>query len=342
DFWNFLIPGVGLAPVLQFQVLITLFVIAIGPVNYYVLRRMGKLNLTVLIVPASALAITGALLIYALVADGLSVRVRARSFTHIDQKNGEAVCWSRLSYYAGLAPGDGLAFDSDTAVMPLDADAAETDESAPKLVEWKQVDSENPKSPLVQKLPDGWLYSRTPTQLVTARVRKSPAKLDIQPASAGSAADGPKVTNHLGTPIQVLIVVDENGTAYTAEKIGTDAAAQLNKVNSQADFLLAKIQPLLNANQPTVPDAMAGGAANFQNRYRTFRYRQYASNANSMPPVQVNSLLERSITTAQKQMMDDALPRHSYFAIVDQSPEVQLGTPTAKPELGFHVVVGEW
>ncbi len=76
DFWNFLIPGVGLVPVTQFQVLITLFVVILGPVNYYLLRRWGKLNLTILTVPAGALLVTGSLLLYALVEDGLSVRVR--------------------------------------------------------------------------------------------------------------------------------------------------------------------------------------------------------------------------------------------------------------------------
>ena len=42
NFWNFLIPGVGLVPVTSFQILITLFVIVIGPVNYYLLRRWGS------------------------------------------------------------------------------------------------------------------------------------------------------------------------------------------------------------------------------------------------------------------------------------------------------------
>ncbi len=76
DFWNFLIPGVGLAPVTQFQVFITLFMLAIGPVNYFVLRRLGKLNLLVVTVPAGALLVTLALIAVALLADGLGVRVR--------------------------------------------------------------------------------------------------------------------------------------------------------------------------------------------------------------------------------------------------------------------------
>src|SRR5262249_11813678 len=108
DFWKFLIPGIGLAPVRQFQVIITFFVVLIGPITYYLLRKSGKLNLIVIIVPAVALLITGMLFMYAVIADGLSVRVRARSFTHIDQRAGEAACWTRLSYYAGLAPSDGL------------------------------------------------------------------------------------------------------------------------------------------------------------------------------------------------------------------------------------------
>jgi hypothetical protein len=59
EFWNFLIPGVGLAPVKTFQVFITLFVLGIGPLNYWLLRRRKRLHLMVLTVPLSAAAVTG-------------------------------------------------------------------------------------------------------------------------------------------------------------------------------------------------------------------------------------------------------------------------------------------
>src|SRR5262249_35712172 len=127
DFWKFLIPGIGLAPVRQFQVIITFFVVLIGPITYYLLRKAGKLNLIVIIVPAAALLITGMLFLYAIVADGLSVRVGARSFTQIDQRLGEATCWSWLSYYAGIAPADGLKFTAETAVIPLDSEPSENE-----------------------------------------------------------------------------------------------------------------------------------------------------------------------------------------------------------------------
>src|SRR5262249_22484834 len=138
-FWDFLIPGVGLVPVVQFQVLITLFVIAIGPVNYYLFKRLGKLNLMVLTVPAGALAVTSGLLIYAVIADGFSVRARASSFTPIDQRSGQAECWTRLSYYAGLSPSGGLTFSQDTAVIPLLAYPGEMQNEPTRTLVWART-----------------------------------------------------------------------------------------------------------------------------------------------------------------------------------------------------------
>ena len=67
-----------------FQVLITLFVLAIGPVNFYLLKRWHKLNLLLITVPASAAVVTLALLSYAVFSDGFGVRARTRSFTEIE------------------------------------------------------------------------------------------------------------------------------------------------------------------------------------------------------------------------------------------------------------------
>src|SRR5262249_25775785 len=94
EFWNFLIPGVGRAPITAFLLLITVFMLAIGPINYYVLRRRGRLMLLLLTVPAAAAIVTVALIFYAIVADGLGTRVRVRSFTTIDQGRQQAVSWS--------------------------------------------------------------------------------------------------------------------------------------------------------------------------------------------------------------------------------------------------------
>src|SRR5690606_327498 len=146
DYWNFMIPGIGLPPVRQFQAIITLFVIVIGPVAYYWFRRRGILNLLVVAVPTAALVVTLAMFAYAYLADGLGVRVRARSFTHIDQRRGQAACWARLAYYAGIAPGGGLTFTDDMIVWPLELNPQSNPygpyngsrDRAERFLDWKQ------------------------------------------------------------------------------------------------------------------------------------------------------------------------------------------------------------
>ena len=71
-FWRFLIPGVGMAPVNGFRVLITLFVVLIGPVNYVLLRRKRRLHLLLVMIPAGAALVTGSLFAYAMVNDRLA------------------------------------------------------------------------------------------------------------------------------------------------------------------------------------------------------------------------------------------------------------------------------
>jgi hypothetical protein len=152
DFWNLLVPNVGLPPVDAFRVLITLFVLVIGPVNYFLLRRLQRLHLLVFIVPAAALLVTLSLLGYAILGDGLGVKIRPRTLTVLDPARGEGVCWQRLSYYAGLAPSGGLSFSPETAVYPLMAQPSPYGRGeATRVVVW----GEN------QNLTRGWLASRT-------------------------------------------------------------------------------------------------------------------------------------------------------------------------------------
>ena len=54
DYWKCLIPGVGEAPVVSFLLLVSLFAVVIGPVNYVLLGRSRRLYLLLLTVPAGA------------------------------------------------------------------------------------------------------------------------------------------------------------------------------------------------------------------------------------------------------------------------------------------------
>ena len=71
-------------PVYGFMVLITVFAIVIGPVNYFYLRRKRLLWLLLVTVPATALVTSVLLVGYSVAAHGFSIRSRIRSLTVLD------------------------------------------------------------------------------------------------------------------------------------------------------------------------------------------------------------------------------------------------------------------
>jgi hypothetical protein len=333
EFWNLLIPGIGLAPVTEFCVLITLFVLVIGPLNYWLLRRRKKLHLLVLTVPLGAGAVTLALFVYAIVADGFSTRVRVRSVTQIDQRQRQAVCWARLSYYAGVAPSRGLEFPADVAVFPF--------QEAP-MTDYNQIQAREMFWDDQQRLTGGWLFSRTPTQYLTVRTRPTTLGLDlIEPAdSAGKW----QVKNRLGTRIEQLVVQSRDKHYYTAADIEPGATATLEPIErATAQMHLARVAA---EQQPAYPPGVSrqrnGGFFDFSRR--SYSYGRRWGYGDLPEPTQQTGRLEQSLAAfdASGTNAMAAWSPGSYVAIVQQSPEVVLGIPAAREEASFHVIFGRW
>jgi hypothetical protein len=333
DFWNWLVRGVGLAPVTQFRVLITVFVLVIGPVNYFWLRRRGRLHLLVVIVPLAACAVTLLLFGYAMVADGLDVRVRARSFTHLNQRTGQAVCWSRLSYYAGLAPSGGLVFPDDVVALPLTAN----DGDASVMSRRQNIIWSTGK----QEFVSGWIASRTPTQFVTVRSRTSPANLLF--FAPPGRADW-QVENQLGTRVVRLLVADEHGQHYQATDLADGARMALTAVDpAEVEVAIYKI---VDACQPEVPEGFVPQSSGFRGMMR------WRGNNNGLAAASLNSgLLEAGLRDAVmgpgkhvSWLKPGGFPleKRSYLAIVERSPEVTFGVDRPREEDSLHVIVGKW
>lgn len=333
EFWNFLIPGVGLVPAIEFGVLITIFVVAIGPLNYLLLKRWKRLHLLVVSIPASAAAVTLALFVYAILADGLGTRVRARSVTRLDQRNGRAATWTRLSYYAGIRPSGGLTFAEDTAVYPLEAYpslAFSGEGGSNRELIWGRDG---------QWLASGWLPARTPTQYLTVRSRATTAGLDIGPPDAKAASVS--VANRLGTGVVQLLVRAEDGVYYGIEDLPDGQTATAPKVDPFAAG--RSLHAAYTAAMPQYPTGMDGGYYDM-GRPRRYWYRGYFDPGLS-PPTPQTSRLERLL--AEAAMPNSAgggagMARCSYVAIVRESPEAALGTPAAREEASYHVVLGEY
>ncbi|MEX2121450.1 MAG: hypothetical protein WD847_17810 [Pirellulales bacterium] len=333
-FWNWLVPGVGMAPVTEFRLLITLFVVCIGPLNYFWLKRRGQLHLLVLVVPLCASVVTLALFGYALVADGLDIRVRSRSYTQIDQRRGEAVCWSRLSYFSGLTPSGGLRFPSDVAVLPIEPRGTADSRSQARRRTMIWYDDE-------YHLPSGWLTSRTRTQLLTVRSRQTQAGLRFIESASGP----PRVENRLGSAIKRLLLADSSGTHFRAMNVAEGAEAPLEPADLKAERqALGKV---FFDNAPRVPEGLdpQAFADSFGSGYR-YSYGTSTS-ANAPAATLQSSCLERCISraladTSRFQPVPAPLPPRSYVAVVERSPEVLYGVERVREQASLHVVTGTW
>ena len=329
DFAKFLIPGVGLAPVTAFEVLISLFVIAIGPVNFFILKRWKRVHLMIVTVPLAALVVTGGLFVYAMVADGLQTRVQVRSVTWLDEHRKEATCASHLSYYAGLAPSDGLTFPGDVIVVPYEAMPNDGQTRRREMVLAEE-----------QRLTSGWLDSRTPTQYLTLRARTSDASLERLPSPPGSKSL--RLRNRLGVAIEQVVIRNGKGAYYRATNVAPDVEFEAQP--AEANEAAGPLRRLCDRYCPKAPkgtepqDASGRNPGGIGGSYRTFLYYP-----NATPGYHVSrseSLVSRVM--GQGPGAKDLLDPDSYVAIIERSPETTLGLPEPQEEPGLHFLLGTW
>lgn len=331
QYWNLLIPGVGDAPVTSFLVLISLFVVVIGPVNYFFLQQRRKLFLLLLTVPLGAGVITFALFSYALVSDGLGVRLRARSLTSIDQTNGRTVSWSRQSYYAGLAPSAGMSFPLDAAVYPIDHRPTGRYGQPKDMGRRLRWSSE-------QRLTQGYLNSRSTSQVIVIESRETSLGIDVD--EAGGESTTPRVTNRLGVDIEQLLIRSTDGRSFACGELPAGSSVQLHTIDAKE--FPDNWNKLFAAERPEFPIGFDPNQVENASAIFGDSYSYWQEIDRGLPePTTATSILERGLRNIGNLKLDDMRPR-SYIAVVRQAPNVSLGIESVSEEASFHVVTGNW
>lgn len=313
DFLEFLIPSVRGVPVFAYLVLITLFSIAIGPVNYVYLWKQKRLYLLVVTIPAIALVTSASLFGYSVVAHGFATRSRVRSLTWLDQSTNTAVSASRVSLYSGLAPSGGLQFSRDTAVFPIWPGDGGFESGA---VDWTER----------QHFASGWLRSRTRTQFFLITHRAERGRLEVTPAGEGLS-----LANGLQWPLTAILVSDDQGELHFGQNIAAGDAAHL-KSALPADRSAFRVQ--LNAHPLQAPaDASAVSYSGRHGRYGWYYGPQITASY-------ANNVAERRLR--QDVNLIDSLPPRSYIAILGANPGIDAGVVAATEEASLHVLQGNY
>jgi hypothetical protein len=320
DFYKFMNAGIHGVPTVAFLVLITLFSIVIGPVNYVYLSRKKMLWLLLFTVPAMAVTTSVLLVGYSVAVHGFSIKSRIRSLTVLDQHNRTAVTMARLALFAGLAPPGGMRFSPETAVFPV---IPTTNEPTGGYVDWTQT----------QNLASGWLPARTRTQFFTVRNAEQRSRVELKPAADKSV----EFWNGLPWELEMIVVADDAGRLYLARSVAAGATTALSQPSAEdlKEFveLLKRNAPALPAGfvEPT-PSAFGGPRAFMAYAMRGPMTTDFASN-----------LMERRIARWCTELPHKkGLPPRSYVAVVRENPGVETGVSSTTDQLSLHLLNGSF
>lgn len=328
SFDDFTIADAGLPPVKAYRVLITLFVVAIGPVNYWLLYRKGRLHLLLFTVPVAAILVSLSLVAYAVIADGFDAYLRARSFTQLDQTHDRAVTWARLSYYAGMTPSEGLLFTRQTALYPVFRDSSYTGSvQAERATEWTSE----------QRLVRGWVPSRTPTQYATVHPHTSQRELRVVETTEPA---GCTVENRLGAKIRFLMLRSANGDLYYGQDLAPDGRLALEDINDEAKAE-ARASEMLKRRSALAPNAMTVSATPASRLFFGPARRQTMRMGNSYS-VYGSSLMDAELAIAFEEIGARLPDKNTYIAIVERPPDVEVGMSDLIDRQSLHVIRGTW
>jgi hypothetical protein len=213
------VEGLG-APVRGLFLLMLLFAVVIGPVNYMLLARRKKRIWLWWTAPAIAAVASLAVFSYAMLAEGWQASARAEVLTILDENARRATTVGLTAFYAPLTPSDGLRFSYDTEVTQQLAlrgrDYAFVGPGgtggASRTIDWTED----------QHLAGGWITARVPAHFIVRKSESRRERLNVR-------REGGKITvvNGLGAEIKRLWWAERNGRVYSVQNVQAGAAAPL-------------------------------------------------------------------------------------------------------------------
>jgi hypothetical protein len=321
DFLQFVIPGIRSIPPIAFLIFISIFTFVIGPLNYFFLSKRRRLNLLVVTIPLIAVVTSVLLFGYSAVAHGFGIKARLRSVTFLDQGTKTAVVSTRMALYAGSAPSSGLRFLTETAVIPIWAKDSTFEYGS---VDWTKE----------QAMRSGWLRSRTRTQFMTTTVRRERVRLTIK-----SDVDSAEIKNGLEWDIEALMVVDDTGKKFFGENI---RAGEAGTIQLLSDESADRFRAMLQRSTPQEPEDLRD--ADNSQMFSGFSRRSwgyYSNQANFHASTGYN---ERQIAGLTNYLVDQSgdakFAKRVYWALVKDTPAIEIGVESTEIVDEWHLVIG--
>ena len=200
------------------------FCLLIGPINMIVFYRMGRPTLLYATVPVLALLSCAGIVLYAAVKEGWQGREHVLSVTEIDSDHGTSHTLAQAGYFTVLMPAEGLTFSRHAAVTPQLMQVRSGRDAPPPLREI-EVDEQR------QRFSEGWISPRQPAYFHLSKhdPRSERALTGIERGED----DALSVVNELGTRLEALYVLDDEGVLHQATAVDDGDRITLEAVDEE-------------------------------------------------------------------------------------------------------------
>lgn len=202
---SFLVPGdldgVGELPYRLFILLLIVFFVVVAPLNFRLVKRSGRSAWLLFTIPTLAAVASLSFLGYGILSQGLGLVQSSHTYTVLDQREHRSQTLDLRTFFAGIAPRDGLLPAAGSLVIPIS-------ESGPRApASYYRLDMGNSLA-----LKGDYLPVRVESTQLVLSDRAARGRLEFQRTEAGF-----ELTNALGASIQKLAMRAPGGQLFLFE-----------------------------------------------------------------------------------------------------------------------------
>ncbi len=307
-YWSWLIRSVGGPPVKIFFFINTLFILIVGPIAYRYFRKHHRMYLLLFFAPSLALLVTLGLVVSAIAADGLQLRLRARQITWQDAEASYIVNNDRATYFSAIGSARGIEVPERTALFPV--------LNIPAIHSYYQTGRSNLSTRKVELIDDEYRFSEQflPSRSQVQYLSLTPQKSEPLVTFDFSSSE-PTVTNHSAHPLEKVMVCDSKKQYWISSAVKSETTSRLTLAKSPSPADELGVDPISLVN----PIPQIG--------------RSYYFNSGSQGAA-------LSMTEQKLNLWLSQLPLSSFIATTQLNQEL-LGVENAVVEESVAIIMGE-
>lgn len=194
------------------MIVIYAFAFLIGPVNVYVLHKIGRKIWVFWTVPLASAVCCFFIFTYYWIFESSQLLVKKQALTFLDERSNRAITLANMAVFSSSSRSEGFKFSFDTEVRPTFERSYRSNDGG-KII---NLDDD-------QRFAEGWIRPKVPRYLHMRSVQRRRERLTVE----GSGSDL-QVLNGLGADIKVVYVMMPDGKAYECNNLKSGSRGPLN------------------------------------------------------------------------------------------------------------------